>query len=140
LLMRVDKISMAHSLEARAPFLDHELSAYALSLPSRLKIRGGITKLVLRNAVAPYLPKEILERKKQGFRVPLPAWLAGDLAPWAQSLLANSSLRRLGVFQFAEIDRMLSAHRSGKADHSFDLWCLLNLAAWYDHWIEGHGA
>jgi asparagine synthase (glutamine-hydrolysing) len=140
LLMRVDKISMAHSIEARAPFLDHELSAYALSLGSRLKIRDGKTKIVLRNAVAPFLPKEILERKKQGFRVPLPEWLASDLAPWAQDLLARSSLRKLGIFRFDAIDRMWRAHCERRADHSFDLWCLLNLAAWHDRWIEGRPA
>src|SRR5262249_30635792 len=71
LLMRVDKISMAHSIEARAPFLDHELSAYALSLPCKLKIDGGATKKVLRNVTRSFLPPEIIERRKQGFRVPL---------------------------------------------------------------------
>ena len=79
LLMRVDKISMAHSIEARAPFLDYELVAFALSLPTRLKISEGRTKRVLREAVRPFLPQEILHRSKQGFRVPLPDWLAGDL-------------------------------------------------------------
>jgi asparagine synthase (glutamine-hydrolysing) len=139
LLMRVDKISMAHSIEARAPFLDHELAAYALSLPSDLKIRGGVTKRVLRNAVRPLLPAAILERKKQGFRVPLPDWLAGDLAGWAADVLGSSALRRLDLFRWDEIDRMWQAHLARRADHSFDLWCLLNLAAWYDHWIEGSG-
>jgi asparagine synthase (glutamine-hydrolysing) len=137
LLMRVDKISMAHSIEARAPFLDHELSSYALSLPSNLKIGGGTTTRVLREAVRPYLPREILERSKQGFRVPLPEWLAGELAHWAAAVLGGTALRRLDLFNWEEIDRMWQAHRQRRADHSFDLWCLLNLAAWYDHWIEG---
>jgi len=137
LLMRVDKISMAHSIEARAPFLDYRLSAYALSLPQRLKIRNGESKAVLKRAVSPFLPAEILQRKKQGFRVPLDIWLRSELAPWGEELLAHSALRALGVFNFDEINRMWSAHRSGREDHSFDLWCLLNLAVWYDHWIEG---
>jgi asparagine synthase (glutamine-hydrolysing) len=136
LLMRVDKISMAHSIEARAPFLDHELLSYALSLPAALKIRDRTTKLVLRKAVTPFLPREILERSKQGFRVPLPEWLAGELSGWAQGLLADSALRKLDLFNWPQIDRMWQAHRNKKADFSFDLWCLLNLAAWYDHWIE----
>ena len=140
LLMRVDKISMSHSLEARAPFLDPELSSFALGLPASFKIRGGETKRVLRQAVAPFLPREILERKKQGFRVPLPEWLAGDLAPWAESLLANSSLRRLDLFNWSSIDRLWAEHRGRRADHSFDLWCLLNLAAWHDHWIDRRAA
>lgn len=140
LLMRVDKISMAHSIEARAPFLDYELAAYALSLPSRLKIQGGTTKRVLRNAVRPFLPAAILERRKQGFRVPLPDWLAGDLAGWAAQVLGESGLRKLDLFRWDEIDRMWQEHRARRFDHSFDLWCLLNLAAWYDHWIEGRPA
>lgn len=140
LLMRVDKISMAHSIEARAPFLDHQLSSYALSLPAALKIRGHGTKLVLRNAVAPFLPREILERQKQGFRVPLPEWLAGDLAQWGEGLLAGSALRKLDLFNWPQIDRMWRAHKNKQADFSFDLWCLLNLSAWYDHWIERRAA
>jgi asparagine synthase (glutamine-hydrolysing) len=140
LLMRVDKISMAHSIEARAPFLDHELSAYALSLPSRLKIGNGDTKIVLRNVARSFLPPEIIERRKQGFRVPLPEWLATDLSPWAEDVLKRSSLRKLGIFRFDEIERMWREHRARRADHSFDLWCLLNLAVWHDHWIEGRVA
>jgi len=140
LLMRVDKISMAHSIEARAPFLDYRLSSYALSLPAALKIRDRGTKLVLRKAVAPFLPREILDRPKQGFRVPLPEWLAGDLAPWAEGLLADSTLRKLDLFNWPHIDRMWKAHKSRQADFSFDLWCLLNLSAWYDHWIERRAA
>ena len=76
LLMRVDKLSMAHSLEARAPFLDYQMVAYVLSLPMRVKVAGGKTKHVLKEAVRPLLPAEVIDRPKQGFRVPLPAWLA----------------------------------------------------------------
>src|SRR5262249_14720632 len=121
LLMRVDKISMAHSIEARAPFLDHQLSSYALSLPAALKIRDQGTKLVLRNAVRPFLPHEILARGKQGFRVPLPEWLAGGLADWAAGLLADSALRKLDLFNWRQIDRMWRAHTNKEADCSFDL-------------------
>jgi asparagine synthase (glutamine-hydrolysing) len=140
LLMRVDKLSMAHSLEARAPFLDSELVAYALSLPQGLKIAGGQTKRVLKEAVRPFLPREIIERPKQGFRVPLPAWLAGELSEWAEHQLLASPLRKRGLFHDAYIDAMWRRHRSGVQDHSFDLWGLINLSAWYEHWIEGNGA
>ncbi|MDB4957936.1 MAG: Asparagine synthetase [Myxococcales bacterium] len=136
LLMRVDKLSMAHSLEARAPFLDSELVAYGLSLPQSLKIQAGRTKHVLKRAVASLLPPEITQRSKQGFRVPLPAWLAGELAPWAESVLARSPLRKRGLFNDQEIERIWRRHKSGARDHSFDLWCLLNLTAWYEQWIE----
>jgi asparagine synthase (glutamine-hydrolysing) len=128
---------MAHSLEARAPFLDYQLVAYALSLPMRVKVAGGTTKHVLKEAVRPLLPAEVIDRPKQGFRVPLPAWLAGELAPWAQDVLFNSSIHKRGLFNPGYLRWMWERHKAGTFDHSFDLWCLINLAAWYDHWIEG---
>ncbi|HVK83027.1 MAG TPA: asparagine synthase (glutamine-hydrolyzing) [Kofleriaceae bacterium] len=137
LLMRVDKLTMAHSLEARAPFLDAELVSYALALPSHLKIRGRTTKYVLKQAVRGLISDDVIDRPKQGFRVPLPAWLRGELAGWAEHHLRHSPIHRRGFFRRAEIDRMWARHRSGRWDHSFDLWCLLNLAAWYERWIEG---
>ena len=136
LLMRVDKISMACSLEARAPFLDYRLVEYALSLPQGLKIAGRRGKHVLREAVRPFVPAEIVDRAKQGFSVPLPRWLAGELGPWAESRIRESTLHRRGFFDLAAIDGLWRAHRAGAADHSFDLWCLLNLTAWYEEWIE----
>jgi asparagine synthase (glutamine-hydrolysing) len=135
LLMRVDKFSMAHSLEARAPFLDHRLASYALSLPASMKMNGTRTKAVLKDAARAWLPPEIVERPKQGFRVPLPAWLRGELAPWAEELLRRSPLRQLGVFDFEYILDLWKRHREGRADHSFDLWCLMSLSAWYEHWF-----
>ncbi len=136
LLMRVDKISMARSLEARAPFLDYRLVEYALSLPLSLKIAGRRTKHVLKEAVKPFVPTDIIDRAKQGFSVPLPRWLANELAPWAESRIRHSPLHRRGFFDVDAIDRLWRAHRAGAADHSFDLWCLLNLTAWYEEWIE----
>ncbi|AKU98424.1 Asparagine synthetase [Labilithrix luteola] len=135
LLMRVDKFSMAHSLEARAPFLDYELSEYVLSLPASLKMADGRTKIVLKDAAAAWLPKDLLERKKQGFRVPLPEWLRNELGPWAEEVLRTSSLRRLGIIDFDYVMGLWSAHRDGKADNSFDLWSLINLSAWYERWF-----
>jgi asparagine synthase (glutamine-hydrolysing) len=136
LLMRVDKLTMAHSLEARAPFLDADLVSYALALPARLKIGGGVTKRVLKRAVRSLLPDSVIERRKQGFRVPLPEWLRGELAGWAEHQLHHAAIHRRGLFRRDAIDRMWTRHRAGTHDHSFDLWCLLNLAAWYERWIE----
>lgn len=136
LLMRVDKFSMAHSLEARAPFLDAELASYALSLPAEVKLDGTRTKAVLKDAARAWLPEEVVERKKQGFRVPLPAWLRGELAPWAEEVLRSSPLRRLGLIDFDRVLDLWRAHRDGRGDHSFDLWCLINLSGWYAHWFE----
>jgi len=135
LLMRVDKFSMAHSLEARAPFLDHQLATYALSLPASMKMDGARTKAVLKDAAREWLPEDVVERKKQGFRVPLPAWLRGELAPWAEDVLRRSPLRRLGLLDFDYILELWRRHREGQADHSFDLWCLINLSGWYEHWL-----
>jgi len=135
LLMRVDKFSMQHSLEARAPFLDHELATYALSLPAAMKMDGTRTKSVLKDAAHGWLPHDVVERTKQGFRVPLPAWLRGELATWAEDLLRRSPLRELGIFDFDHILELWRRHRDGVADHSFDLWCLINLSGWYEHWF-----
>lgn len=135
LLMRVDKFSMAHSLEARAPFLDHQLATYALSLPARMKMDGERTKAVLKDAARDWLPEDVIERQKQGFRVPLPAWLRGELAPWGEDLLRRSPLRKLGILDFDHITELWRRHREGVADHSFDLWCLINLSGWYEHWF-----
>jgi asparagine synthase (glutamine-hydrolysing) len=135
LLMRVDRFSMAHSLEARAPFLDPALATYALSLPASLKMDGARTKAVLKDAAREWLPPEVVEREKQGFRVPLPAWLRGELAPWAEDLLRRSRLRELGFLDFDYVDELWRRHREGRADHSFDLWCLINLSGWYERWM-----
>lgn len=135
LLMRVDKLCMAQSLEARAPFLDHELVSYALSLPQHAKISGGETKKVLKQAVADILPAEIVHRKKQGFRVPLPAWLAGPLSSWAEACLFSRKARELDFLDFRYIEQLWHRHRTGKADQSFDLWCLINLFSWYECWF-----
>jgi asparagine synthase (glutamine-hydrolysing) len=135
LLMRVDKFSMAHSLEARAPFLDPELATYALSLPAEIKMTGTRTKAVLKDAAHEWLPREVVERTKQGFRVPMPAWLRGELAPWGEALLRRSPLRQLGLFDFDFIMDLWRRHQQGPVDHSFDLWCLINLSGWYEHWF-----
>lgn len=135
LLMRVDKFSMAHSLEARAPFLDHELVSYALSLPQHAKISGGHTKKVLKEAVAGLVPAEIVHREKQGFRVPLPAWLAGPLSAWAEARLFSTRARELDFLDFGYIEHLWLRHRTRKADQSFDLWCLISLFSWYEYWF-----
>jgi asparagine synthase (glutamine-hydrolysing) len=140
LLMRVDKLSMAHSIEARAPFLDHSLVAYGLSLPRSLKIRGDKGKWVLKQALRGVLPDEVLDRPKQGFRVPLPEWLRGPLANWAKREIFESPLASRGFFNRPYVDELWGRHLAGVQDHSFDLWCLVNLGAWYGHWIEGRKA
>jgi asparagine synthase (glutamine-hydrolysing) len=140
LLMRVDKLSMANSIEARAPFLDHTLVSYGLSLPRALKIDGRHTKHVLKQALRGVIPDEVLDRPKQGFRVPLPAWLRGPLASWAKAQIFESPLAERGFFNHGYVDEMWRRHLGDVQDHSFDLWCLVNLGAWYARWIEGRKA
>jgi asparagine synthase (glutamine-hydrolysing) len=140
LLMRVDKLSMAHSIEARAPFLDHSLVAYGLSLPRALKINAAGTKYVLKQALRGVVPDEVLDRPKQGFRVPLPEWLRGPLAGWAKRQIFDSPLASRGFFNRAYLDELWGRHLGGVQDHSFDLWCMVNLGAWYDRWIDGRKA
>ena len=140
LLMRVDKLSMAHSIEARAPFLDASLAAYGLSLPRHLKISGTKTKYVLKQALRGTVPDEVLDRPKQGFRVPLPEWLRGPLAKWAHHQIFESPLVARGLLDYGYVDKLWRRHLANVQDHSFDLWCLVNLSAWYGHWIEGRKA
>lgn len=138
LLMRVDKMTMLSSVEARVPFLDHRLVELALALPMRLKFRGPETKHILKAAARELLPTEVLRRPKRGFDVPLAAWLREPpLGPWAEATVLGSSLFARNVFQRDEVTRILRAHRTGRADFGFQLWSLVNLCAWYDHWVAG---
>ena len=138
LLMRVDKMTMLSSVEARVPFLDHRLVEIALALPARLKLRGSDTKHILKVAARELLPPEVLRRPKRGFDVPLAAWLRErPLGPWAEATVLGSTLFGRDVLQREEVERMLRAHRTGRADCGFQLWSLVNLCAWYDHWVAG---
>lgn len=136
LLMRVDKFSMAHSLEARAPFLDPALATYALSLPAAMKIDGDRTKAVLKDAAYEWLPREVVDRTKQGFRVPVPEWMRKELAPWVDDVLQRSTFWELGLFDKAFVMDLWRKHREGPDDHSFDLWCIVNLFGWYERWFS----
>ena len=140
ILVKVDRAAMLCSLEVRAPFLDHALVSYGLSLPRALKIDGRRTKHVLKQALRGVIPDEVLDRPKQGFRVPLPAWLRGPLASWAKHEIFEGPLAARGFFNHAYLDELWGRHLAGTQDHSFDLWCLVNLGAWYAHWIDGRKA
>jgi asparagine synthase (glutamine-hydrolysing) len=137
LLMRVDKITMATSVEARVPFLDHKLVEFAMSLPQEMKYSKGETKRVLKRALRGVVPDRVLDRKKQGFGAPINEWMLGRLGAFVEDSLLNSSLRRRDLFDYEFIQRLLSEQRGGQANHSFLLWSLLNLSLWYDYWIEG---
>jgi asparagine synthase (glutamine-hydrolysing) len=138
LLMRVDKMTMARSVEARVPFLDHELVEFVVALPERMKVRDGIGKYLLKKAVEPLLPREIVYRQKQGFVPPMAAWFRGALGDSAQRAIHDSALAELQLLDYDQVDRLWSAHRAG-ANWSFQLWNLWNVSAWFDRWVAGRG-
>ena len=140
LLMRVDKITMSTSIEARVPFLDHRMVEFTQHIPAAMKLRGTRTKHILKQAVADLLPADIIDRRKQGFSAPVKEWFRGPLAGYARRSIMHSRLRERGLFDYAAIDRTLEAHRTGKRNYDTLLWCLLNLSQWYDGWVAGEPA
>ncbi len=136
LLVKTDRASMANSLEARVPFLDTVVTNFALALPTRHKVRGLRKKVLLRKAVAPLVPREIVSGKKRGFSIPAAAWLRGELAPFAREVLAPATIRRQGFFQPNAVGALLDRHVSGREDLSRQLWGLLSFTLWYEHHVE----
>ena len=136
LLVKTDRASMAHSLEARVPFLDSEVAELALALETKQKVRGFSKKRLLRRAAAPLLPKEIIRGRKQGFSIPVAAWLRGDLAPFARDVLSPETVERQGYLDPAAVTRVLDDHVSGKEDLSRQVWGLLNFTLWFDRYAR----
>jgi asparagine synthase (glutamine-hydrolysing) len=136
-VMIQDRMTMAHGLEARSPFMDHELAEFVARLPARLKVRGHRLRHIQVELAKRYLPPEILSRKKQGFSSALPYMLKGELEVLYSAFLSNTELAREGILQQAPIDAMLAAHRAGRADHGHRLWLLLNSEAWFRMFIGG---
>jgi asparagine synthase (glutamine-hydrolysing) len=135
LLMRVDKLTMANAVEARVPFLDHELVELAMALPRDEKIRDGTGKHVLKRAVGDLLPHDLVWRPKQGFGTPVSQWFRGELGDQLRDRLTESHIKELGWLDGDAVTRLFDLHRSGRAERSFQLWNLLNLSTWFDHWI-----
>lgn len=129
LLIKADRSSMAASLEARAPFLDHVLAERVAQIPLNLKLRGSTTKTILKEAARGWLPDAIIDRPKHGFGVPLGAWLRADMAPVRDVLLSERATER-SLLKRPALERLIAEHESGKRDHNRLLWALLNLAAW----------
>src|SRR4030095_4433113 len=136
LLMRVDKITMATSVEARVPFLDHQLVEYAMGIAVERKIEGGSGKHILKRALEKVLPREVLYSRKRGFGAPIREWFRGQSGEMLVDRLMHSGLRRRNFFDYSFVARLVDEHRREARDWSFHLWCLLNLSLWYDRWIE----
>jgi asparagine synthase (glutamine-hydrolysing) len=130
ILVKLDRASMARSLEGRCPLLDHRVVEFAWHLPARAKVRNGKGKWILRHLLRRYLPQPLVDRPKQGFDVPVGAWLKGPLRGWAADLLTNRCLPGAEILDFARIDTCWRDHLEGRQDHSRDLWPVLMFQAW----------
>jgi asparagine synthase (glutamine-hydrolysing) len=138
LLVKVDIATMAVSLEARSPFLDHHVMEFAASLPEKLKLRGLTTKYLLKRVLSSLLPTENLNRRKMGFGVPITHWLRGEMNNFLRStLLSERSLGR-GFFKPETVTRLVDEHSRGARDHAHRLWTLLMLELWFDRFIDRH--
>lgn len=134
ILVKVDRMSMATSLETRAPFLDVGVMELALSMPSSLKYRNGERKWILKQALKGIVPPEILTRRKEGFSIPMKQWLRHDLAPLMDSLLSPSRLATRGLIDSSTVARLIASHKSGRENHAHVLFPLMV----FEHWADAH--
>ncbi len=135
-----DRMSMAHALELRLPYTDHRVVEFAMRLPAGQKLRGREGKSVLRKAMRPLLPREVLERPKLGLNPPLALWLRGELAPLVERYLSGSAVRRRGWFRPEAVERLVAEFRAGRRDYSLHLWALLVLEEWCRQYLDAGGA
>jgi len=130
-------MTMAHSLELRAPFCDHRLVEASLRIPPGVKLRGGRLKALLKTAFADVLPPELLRRPKQGFMIPLGRWLRGELRAPMEDLLSSERLRARGLFSPAVVEALKREHLEGRRGHADRLWSLMILELWMRQHLDG---
>ncbi len=136
-LTKVDRMSMAHSIESRVPLLDNDVIQFAATLPAALKIRDGRRKHILKEVAARVLPRQIIDRPKQGFAMPIGAWFRGNLHElFADTLLSAASLQR-GYFQPRFLERLVREHLAGTRDHALRLWQLVVFERWQRQYVDG---
>jgi len=131
ILTKVDRMSMAVSLEARVPLLDHRIVEFAMNLPPHMKLNGSRTKSILRNAVKRLVPDLVLEKPKQGFSIPMKHWLRSSLKPMMLDLLSKDSLNKQGYFDHQVVATWIKDHLDGRTNHSHRLWALMVFEMWY---------
>ena len=137
LLMIGDRMTMAHSLESRAPLIDYKVVEFAANIPADMKLKGKNLKHMLRRVASRYLPDDVVNLEKQGFRFPLGIWFRTDLKDFLRNLFAQSRFVELGIFNPTYMNNILEEHIAGKVDHNYRIWCLLNLEIWYRLYFEG---
>jgi asparagine synthase (glutamine-hydrolysing) len=136
LLVKVDIATMANSLEARSPFLDHHVIEFAASLPEKFKLRGLTSKYLLKRILKKLLPAENIDRRKMGFGVPIGHWFRGQLQPFLrETLLAERALKR-GLFKPEAVKQLVELHTRGERDYSHQLWTLMMLELWFQRFID----
>jgi asparagine synthase (glutamine-hydrolysing) len=134
ILTKVDRISMAHSVEVRPPFLDHRIVEFAASLPADLRIHGSRQKVILKNLMRGKLPPAVLSRKKVGLDIPAHEWFRGALRPLLDDAIAGAEGEHSGFFQFEKIRALAKAHQERRANAGYHLWGLLTLLLWMKKW------
>jgi asparagine synthase (glutamine-hydrolysing) len=134
-LTKVDRMTMAHSIEARPPLLDHRLVEFAATIPARLRFHGGTTKYLFKQAMRGILPDDIIDRPKRGFAVPLARWLRGPLLAYARDVLLSDTSRNRGVLNPAEVERLLALHQRGR-DLDQQLWTMLSFELWCRRFLD----
>jgi asparagine synthase (glutamine-hydrolysing) len=135
ILTKVDRMTMAHSIEARPPLLDHKLVEFAATVPAHIRLRGGTTKYLLKRAMRGILPDGIIDRPKHGFAVPLAQWFRGELSGFAHDLLLSATCRQRGFFKASYIERLLMQHQQGR-DLSLQLWTILSFELWCRRFLD----
>jgi asparagine synthase (glutamine-hydrolysing) len=138
--VKVDRASMACSLEVRAPFLDVDLVEFLGRVPPRLKLRRFETKYLLKRAMADVLPPGIAGRAKKGFGIPIAEWFKNELRDALQDELSPARIRAQGIFDPAPVQRLISEHMSGRRDHRKQLWTLFVFQLWHRRWVETRGS
>jgi asparagine synthase (glutamine-hydrolysing) len=136
LLVKVDIATMANSLEARSPFLDHHVMEFAASLPEKFKLRGLTSKYLLKRILKKLLPAENLDRRKMGFGIPIGPWFRGQLQPFLRATLLTESALKRGLFKPEAVKQLVELHTRGERDYSHQLWTLLMLELWFQRFID----
>jgi len=134
-LVKVDRASMMHALEVRAPFLDTHVVDLANHMPSSFKLRGTVRKYILKKLMEGKLPKEIIYRKKKGFGIPIGAWMKDELRPLLEEHLGKTSLDKIGIFNTEYVEKLVQDHVEGKSDNRKQLWTLLVFVLWWERWM-----